>query len=436
MIPRVPCIYIPGKLSNEAVEVFLPVVLCYGIEGCWIWSGTFVVGGRLAMVIVFTLTAVLLVLGLVEARRHRKNLNDVPIRILVNGTRGKTTLARLLVASLNAQGIRTMGRTTGSEATIIYPDGSVKPIVRKRRARVYELVPFFSEVSLESSRGVSSGLGSVQCVVVECMALQAENQVAFRDWLVRPTHVFITNTYVDHVPEMGPTRESTAQVLGLSVPKGASLYVSDSFYDGLDARVVHVCDAAPLENHLEDPVIHPSCMAMAWAFLKDMGFGIETLQVGVSAFVPDKGLLEPFPLRGGGVFVPSFSVNDETCMEETIRKWSSSCRGKVNVVFNSRKDREQRILLFKNVMSRVCDLVDDVLVIGDHPKKVAFYIGYGAVSCSVEEVFDRVSSSSGAVFVGLGNIKGAGEELIGKLQSCDGGCDDGCDDGCDGKGAV
>lgn len=428
MIPRVPCIYIPGKLSNEAVEVFLPVVLCYGIEGCWIWSSTFVVGGRLAMVIVFTLTAVLLVLGLVEARRHRKNLNDVPIRILVNGTRGKTTLARLLVASLNAQGIRTMGRTTGSEATIIYPDGSVKPIVRKRRARVYELVPFFREVSLESSRGVSSGLGPVQCVVVECMALQAENQVAFRDWLVRPTHVFITNTYVDHVPEMGPTRESTAQVLGLSVPKGASLYVSDSFYDGLDAKVVHVCEEVPIE----DPLIHPSCMAMAWAFLKDMGFGIETLQAGVSAFVPDKGLLEPFPLRGGGVFVPSFSVNDETCMEETIRKWSSSCGGKVNVVFNSRKDREQRILLFKNVMSRVCDLVDDVLVIGDYPKKVAFYIGYGAVSCSVEEVFDKVSSSSGAVFVGLGNIKGAGEELIGKLQSCDGGCDDGCD----GKGAV
>lgn len=428
MIPRVPCIYIPGKLSNEAVEVSLPVVLCYGIERCWIWSGTFVVGGRLAMVIVFTLTAVLLVLGLVEARRHRKNLNDVPIRILVNGTRGKTTLARLLVASLNVQGIRTMGRTTGSEATIIYPDGSVKPIVRKRRARVYELVPFFREVSLESSRGVSSGLGPVQCVVVECMALQAENQVAFRDWLVRPTHVFITNTYVDHVPEMGPTRESSAQVLGLSVPKGASLYVSDSFYDGLDAKVVHVCEEVPIE----DPLIHPSCMAMAWAFLKDMGFGIETLQAGVSAFVPDKGLLEPFPLRGGGVFVPSFSVNDETCMEETIRKWSSSCGGKVNVVFNSRKDREQRILLFKNVMSRVCDLVDDVLVIGDYPKKVAFYIGYGAVSCSVEEVFDKVSSSSSAVFVGLGNIKGAGEELIGKLQSCDGGCDDGCD----GKGAV
>lgn len=410
--------------SREAVEVSLPVVLCYGIEGCWIWSGTFIVGGRLAMVIVFTLTAVLLVLGLVEARRHRKNLNDVPIRILVNGTRGKTTLARLLVASLNAQGIRTMGRTTGSEATIIYPDGSVKPIVRKRRARVYELVPFFKEVSLESSRGVSSGFGPIQCVVVECMALQAENQVAFRDWLVRPTHVFITNTYVDHVPEMGPTRESTAQVLSLCVPRKSALYVSDSFYDGLDAKVVHVCDKAPLE----DSVIHPSCMAMAWTFLEDMGFGIETLQAGVATFVPDKGLLEPFPLRGGGVFVPSFSVNDETCMEETIRKWSSSCGGKVSVVFNSRKDREHRILLFRNVLSRVCDLVDDVLVIGDYPKKVAFYIGYGAVSCSVEEVFDKVSSSSGAVFVGLGNIKGAGEELIGKLQSCDGGCD--------GKGAV
>lgn len=136
------------------------------------------------MVIVFILAAVLLVLGFVEAHRHRKNLNDVPIRILVNGTRGKTTLTRLLIASLNAQGIRTMGRTTGSEATIIYPDGSIKPIVRKRRARVYEVVQFFKEVSLESSRGVASGLGPVQCVVVECMALQAENQEADRKSVV------------------------------------------------------------------------------------------------------------------------------------------------------------------------------------------------------------------------------------------------------------
>ena len=193
-------------------------------------------------------------------------------------------------------------------------------------------------------------------------------------------------------------------------------------------------------------------MAMAWTFLKDMGFGIETLQAGVAAFVPDKGLLEPFPLHGGGVFVPSFSVNDETCMEETIRKWSSSCEGKVSIVFNSRRDREHRIMLFRNVLSRVGDLVNDVLIIGDYPKKVAFYVGYGAVPCSAKEVFEKVSSSSGAVFVGLGNIKGAGEELIGMLQGLDVCCDDGCcddgccgcgeglrndsDDGCDGKGAV
>ena len=125
-------------------------------------------------------------------------------------------------------------------------------------------------------------------------------------------------------------------------------------------------------------------------------------------------------------------------------------------MFNSRKDREHRIVLFRNVLSHVGDLVNDVLIIGDYPKKVAFYVGHGAVPCSAKEVFGKVSSSSGAVFVGLGNIKGAGEELIGMLQSLDSDCGgrnascgngrlDGCDgdgrdddgrDGCDGKGAV
>lgn len=367
------------------------------------------------MSIVIVLTAVLLVLGLVEAHRHRRNLNDVPIRILVNGTRGKTTLARLLISSLNAQGIRTMGRTTGSEAATILPDGTVQPIVRRRSARVYELISFFNEVSKESSRGTAGGEGPVQCVVVECMALEAENQKAFRDWLVRPTHVFITNTYVDHVPQMGLTRESTAQVLGLCVPRSSVLYASEDFYDGLASKVVHVAEDAPLA----DPRIHPSCMAMAWAFLKDMGMDIHVLEQGIEGFIPDKGLLEPFSVGMNSIFVPTFSVNDETCMERTIRKWSScgaAKDGKVNVVFNSRSDREYRVVLFRNVLRRVGGCVDDILVVGDYPRKIAHAIGMGARACSVEEVVSEMEKGDHDVFVGLGNIKGAGETLIGIVQ--------------------
>ena len=66
----------------------------------------------------------MLIAGVMEKWYHRRNLKVIPIRIMVNGTRGKTSVTRLIAAILREAGIRTWAKTTGTQAAWILPDGS------------------------------------------------------------------------------------------------------------------------------------------------------------------------------------------------------------------------------------------------------------------------------------------------------------------------
>ena len=347
-------------------------------------------------VIVLSLLIVLLILGFIEHYLHMKRVNSVKTRILINGTRGKTTITRLLVSSLQSAGIKTIGRTTGSEAQIILPSGEIEEIKRRRPARVYELIKFWK-------RAEECG---AECAVVECMALQKENQKAIRDTLVSPTSVVIANTFVDHVPEMGRSIESTSEVLCMSIPKNAKLYVTEHLYD--DFQDVTFVDAKSETSPRED--IHPSAIAIVRAILKDMKINEEYLNEGIKNFIPDKGLLKPFNVGSSSLFIPSFSINDLSSMNSALSKWNR----KVNLIYNNRKDREYRISLFDDVLKTNKDIIDKVYVIGDYKNKVMRHFGKlaAAHAISIDDLKGVIDSSTDQVFIGLGNIKGEGEELI------------------------
>jgi hypothetical protein len=81
---------------------------------------------------VFLILLILIALGLWENLAHQRRLKSIPIRILVNGTRGKTSISRILAETLNEKGIRTVCRTTGSSAEVLFPTGKTEPFSRKR----------------------------------------------------------------------------------------------------------------------------------------------------------------------------------------------------------------------------------------------------------------------------------------------------------------
>jgi UDP-N-acetylmuramyl tripeptide synthase len=71
----------------------------------------------------------------VRARRDRRALAHV---IYVNGTRGKSTVTRMIAAGLTAGGHRVLCKTTGTLPIAIHPDGRQELIERKAPANIRE----------------------------------------------------------------------------------------------------------------------------------------------------------------------------------------------------------------------------------------------------------------------------------------------------------
>jgi poly-gamma-glutamate synthase PgsB/CapB len=126
---------------------------------------------------VSSLIVLLIVLGVLlgfmawEYQVHQWNLRKVPTRIHVNGTRGKSSVTRLIAAGLRAGGVVTCAKTTGSRPRMILEDGSEYSIQRQGRANILEQL---RAVAVTSRRGASA-------LVAECMALNPILQVLRRD---------------------------------------------------------------------------------------------------------------------------------------------------------------------------------------------------------------------------------------------------------------
>ena len=128
---------------------------------------------------VVILSALLLLLGLLrlEACLHERRLRRIPIRIHVNGTRGKSTTTRLIAAGLRAGGHRVIAKTTGTLPRIILEDGSEIPVRRRGRATIREQM---ATIALAARR-------QADAVVLECMAVHPELQWVSERRMVRST---------------------------------------------------------------------------------------------------------------------------------------------------------------------------------------------------------------------------------------------------------
>lgn len=353
------------------------------------------------MVLVSVLFAIILILGIIENYFHINNIRRIKYRILVNGTRGKTTVSRIIINALNIKGIKTIGRTTGSEASIVLPDNSTVPFKRKKDARITEMISFFNFCRKNNA----------QCAVVECMALLPENQRVFASKLVKPTHTVITNSYVDHIPEMGDSISSTQWALSNSIYKDSSVFVTEKEYAASFSKCTVIEDYFAQYNNLP---ANKESMNLSYALLKEFGISKEEVIEAASTLAKDVGLHDRIDIKDNLAFYPYFSINDFTTMSRAISSIANI--GKINLIFNNRKDREYRILQFEKALYENIEKINKVYVIGDYPKKVIRYcqryckVEY--IALDVDELKRIIREDNDAIYLGLGNIKGPGEALV------------------------
>ena len=366
------------------------------------------------MWLVIVLFILILCAGVYESTRLKRLSDKVELRILVNGTRGKSSTARMLIAALNGCGIRTFGKTTGSAARFIFPDLSEEPVPRKHGVRLVR------EHTILFDKAVRCNARAVVC---ECMAIREESQVLVGSRLVRPSITIITNARVDHVDQMGDTEESTAQVLCRCIGPSKDVYTADSNILSCLAggNGVRIHESGRLREELRPVLqrfsfpVYEENLALVLDVCRDLGLDEEKVIDSVIDAVPDFGMTGQTQARGHNI-INGFASNDPKSARKLFDGLDIS---DVTVIYNNRADREFRLPIFRDLLA---DLgISDAVMIGDNAGKCRRLftraLGEGSVrTVRLKDMTDGFWDSCRKNIVCMGNIKGAGERMLEILQ--------------------
>jgi gamma-polyglutamate synthase len=375
-------------------------------------------------------TLALVAFGLVEGTLLRRRLRRIPIRIHVNGTRGKSSVTRLIAAGLRQGGVVVCAKTTGTLPRLILPDGDEYPIFRVSHANVIEQVRIVSAAAQIGSRAL----------VVECMAIQPFLQWLSEARLIRATHAVITNARADHLDVMGPTEEDVALALAGMIPSGSVLFTAERKHLGLFRKIAGECGTecvAVTADEVEGigetemggfgHVEHAENVALALRVCQSFGVDRETALRGMWRSTPDPGAMTTHELDFFGrriIFVNGFAANDP---ESSRQVWEMMLARfpdveKRIILFNCRGDRPDR----SNQLGRDCvnwPPADHYVLIGGG----TYILGRAAVKAGLDrrkiiyadnrpisEVFEVCVGLSGgsSLVMGMANIGGQGLEIV------------------------
>jgi poly-gamma-glutamate synthase PgsB/CapB len=281
-----------------------------------------------------------------ESRRHGRNLDALRLRIHVNGTRGKSGVTRLIAAGLRAGGYRTLAKVTGSEAKIIDPDGSERPVLRRGPANIREYLRTVKEA-------VDCG---AEVLVTECMALQPELQ-GFCERRLMHSHIgVITNVRHDHEEIMGWSLPAIASALGRTVPERGTLVATPETAEllrtagcaggaGTSLRPVDA-GAITAEELAGFPfAVEADNVALALAVCEAAGVAREQAMAGMQASQPDVGNLtvREYQVEGHTLrFIDAMAANDPDSTRILWDRYVGTGAAAAGILIHARPDRRLR----------------------------------------------------------------------------------------------
>lgn len=377
--------------------------------------------------ILFIALALILI---VEYRVHRHRLSRIPIRIHINGTRGKSSVTRLVAGALREHGIQTFAKTTGTLPRMILPDGREYPVYRPAGANIIEQLRI---VSFAAHNGA-------EALVIECMALQPYLQSLTELKIVRATHGVITNARADHLDVMGPSEADVARALLGSCPQNGRLFTAEQDYLSAfeavcadrNTQLIPVEPADIAEISGADMagfsyVEHRENVALCLKICAALNIPREVALRGMWKAKPDPGVMSEYHLNFFGrriVFVNGFAANDP---ESSARIWEMALnrhpdRDQRIMILNSRADRPDRSLQLGQALIH-WPLADRYVLIGSgvyglFRQAVDGGMDSGrfvyAEAMAPDRIFEEIVSISqrSALVMGIGNIGGPGLELV------------------------
>ena len=384
-------------------------------------------------VVVFSLFSMILVVIAAltgEWLVHLRALNRIPIRIHVNGTRGKSSVTRLISAGMREAGFSVLGKTTGSDPRILDLQGKDRKIHRLQKPSIGEQVRFLRYF----------GQFRPGAIVLECMAVQPQYQWITEQRMVKSTHSVITNARLDHVEEMGHRLKDIAMSLSNTIPYHGNLFTAeqhrlDVFKEVAakrDTKVQAVTDDGVSHedmlgfNHIE----HPENVALSLAVCESLGIPRDQALTGMRKAQPDPGALRVWDLELDGnhfSLVNAFAANDPQSTKtiwNMIKNHPSLEYDHICAFLNTRSDRVSR-------SSQLLELIikelqpDSLFVRGDRLERFEKPY-FSKVKGRVEQFSENesagifakklLSQKGNTLIFGIGNIVGSGFQILDELK--------------------
>ena len=377
------------------------------------------------MILIIVCVLLILWLGIKEKRRHANRLKKIPLRININGIRGKSTITRMAYSVLREDHYRVIGKTTGTDARMMYwfTQKEYDVIRKPQGANIGEQRDIIRKVVKQKANAL----------VNECMAVNPDYQITFQKDLVKANIGVIVNVMEDHMDVLGPTLKDVAQAFTATIPYNGKLVVMKDEYTDFFAKeakkrnselIVVDKDEIP-ESYLRkfDYLVFPDNVAIVLGIAEAVGVDYETALQGMLNAPADPGAVRIkyfYANNTQNVFVNAFAANEPKSTKAILNKVESYnyLYKKKIIILNCRSDRIDRTQLF--VENFLEDVDYDVLICtGKSTQMVSNlmqkmpdkkYLNYEGQEFSEIEKGIMHESENALVFC-VGNIHGPGGRI-------------------------
>jgi gamma-polyglutamate synthase len=332
---------------------------------------------------------------------HRRTLNrtrSVPSRITVGGTRGKSTVVRLLTEALRLHGQRVSSRVTGQR-----PEESLQGH-RLAEPTPWGLSPRPGNAEPdELRRWIAEVVQRVEpeALVVENLAFTPESMRAVNEHIALPTLAVLTDCVPDHLDVWPDDSLAIAQIHVRAIPSGIPiLTLNPIIRDVAQSEGYQVLSTSEIPGAASLPRWMRDHCALAWSALETLIS--PTRRVHQEALITLAASLLPraVPLAGGALFVDLFDANDPVSAEEALASLSLPSVERRIALFAHRRDRPWRLRMFRPWLDRGFD-------------ETHLFTSWPDVA--VERLLS--SCGQGTMIAGLGNAAGPADGLRGNLAS-------------------
>lgn len=388
------------------------------------------------MIFCLIIYMVYLVIEQISIKRTQK---QIPLRICVTGTRGKSGVVRLIATVLRESGVKTLAKVTGSKPAVILPDGRETEIRRFGPANILEQIKILKLARKHQ----------VDAVVMEVMSINPENHYIESCRIINPHIVAITNIRLDHTVKMGACRDEIAATIGLTIPRSSMVFVNEDDYVGYFKSIADEKQATAVAvPKINDEELKVNLKSKEYEFIENielalamadfLGIDQKRSLEALSKTKPDFGSLRVWKLQdeissNKLTVISAFAANDPESTKKVFEKCKVEFKYEENNVIgvlNLRSDRPERTVQWCDTLLNDTSLkLQKILLIGDkftcrymqrklrrNPKLDVGIINEAKPERIMDAVFKNGAGYS--VVFGFGNIIGVAEKLVNYWDCC------------------